>query len=45
MRRMIAFSIIPFVYLVTRPISEVVFTPLLLESGLLVDLLGLIFWC
>jgi hypothetical protein len=45
MQRMIAFSIIRFVYLVTGPISEVVVTPLQQEWGLLIDSLGLIFWC
>jgi len=42
-RRMIAFSIIPLAYLVTGPISERLFTPLLLDSGALADSLGSIF--
>jgi DHA3 family macrolide efflux protein-like MFS transporter len=42
-RRMIAFSIIPLAYLATGPLSEKVFTPLLLEGGMLVGSLGRIF--
>jgi MFS family permease len=42
-RRMIAFSIIPLAYLATGPISEKIFTPLLLESGGLADSLGKVF--
>jgi MFS transporter, DHA3 family, macrolide efflux protein len=42
-RRMIAFSIIPLAYLVTGPLSEKVFTPLLQENGLAVDTFGQIF--
>jgi MFS family permease len=42
-RRMIAFSIIPLAYLVTGPISERVFTPLLLEGGLWADSVGQVF--
>jgi MFS family permease len=42
-RRMIAFSIIPLAYLVTGPLSERVFTPLLLEGGMWVDSLGRVF--
>jgi hypothetical protein len=40
---MIAFSIIPLAYLLTGPISERVFTPLLLEGGPWVDSIGRIF--
>jgi hypothetical protein len=42
-RRMIAFSIIPLAYLVTGPLSERVFTPLLLTGGSCADSLGQIF--
>ena len=42
-RRMIAFSIIPLAYLVTGPLSEKVFMPLLQENGLAVDTFGQIF--
>jgi DHA3 family macrolide efflux protein-like MFS transporter len=42
-RRMLAFSIIPLAYLATGPISERVFTPLLLEGGPLADSVGRIF--
>jgi MFS family permease len=42
-RRMIAFSIIPMAYLVTGPLSEKVFTPLLLVGGSAVDSIGRIF--
>ncbi len=42
-RRMIAFSIIPIAYLLTGPISERIFTPLLLDGGLLADSVGRIF--
>jgi len=42
-RRMIAFSIIPLAYLVTGPLSEKFFTPLLQEGGLAADSFGRIF--
>lgn len=42
-RRMIAFSIIPLAYLSTGPVSEKIFTPLLLEGGRLAGSLGRVF--
>jgi MFS family permease len=42
-RRMIAFSIIPIAYLLSGPVSEKIFSPPLLEGGLLADSLGRIF--
>ena len=42
-RRMIAFSIIPLAYLVTGPLSEQIFTPLLLEGGPWAEIFGRVF--
>lgn len=42
-RRMIAFSIMPLAYLISGPLAERVFNPLLLEGGALADSLGKIF--
>jgi hypothetical protein len=42
-RRMISFSIIPVAYLLAGPLSEKVFTPLLLENGPLADNVGRFF--
>jgi DHA3 family macrolide efflux protein-like MFS transporter len=42
-RRMISFSMIPLAYLLSGPLSEKVFAPLLVEGGPLVNSLGHVF--